>query len=152
MPIFGCNCLLVRSDGIQNRTETINVMRWECDSFGHSINESPQYDFGCSPRGIALFQFLDRCGFLTKVIIMFVKRPKHAIERSEKNSFDPSAGPYIALDEPTEIVHVNVPITQLFFEGRGAWNRQDVGRCNWQDVQRSRFGDGGISCEGSFWR
>ena len=48
---------------------------------------------------------------------MIVERPKHMIERSEKNSFDPSAGPCIALDEPTEIVHVNVPIRQRFLKG-----------------------------------
>ena len=59
---------------------------------------------------------------MTKFVIVFVERPKHVIKRSEKNYFDPSAGPYIALDKPAEIVHLNDPVTQRVFEGSGAWN------------------------------
>ena len=86
-------------------------MWWERDSFRRSINEPYQDDFGCSPCGIALLQFLERSGLLTKGGIVIVKRSKHSIERAEKNSFYPSACPYIALDEPAKVVHVNIPVT-----------------------------------------
>ena len=56
-------------------------------------------------------------GFLTKYVIVFVERPKHAIERSENNTFSPSAGPYIALNQTAEIVDVNVPVTHFFLKG-----------------------------------
>ena len=98
MPIFGSNGFLVRGDEMQNLAEAINAMRWKFDSFRGSIDEPPQDNFGSSPRDIALFQFLDRGRFLTKFVIVFVERPKHAIERSEKNTFYPSAGSYIALN------------------------------------------------------
>ena len=91
--------------------ETINAMWWERDSFCRSINEPPQDDFGCSPRGISLLHFLDRSGFLTKGGIVIIKGSKHAIEQAEKNLFDLMAGPYIPLDEPAKIVHVNIPVT-----------------------------------------
>ena len=111
MPILRSNCPLVGSDGFHNLTETINAMRWEHDSFCRSINEPPQDYFECSPRGIALFHFLDRSyRFLTKCGIVIVKRPKRAIEQAEKNLFDPTSGPYIALYEPAKIVHVNIPV------------------------------------------
>ena len=131
VPIFGSNGFLVRGNGMQNLTEAINTMRWKCDSFRGSVNEPPQYNFWCSPRGISLLLiFFDRGGFLTKFVIVFVKRPKHAIKQSEKNMFYPSVGPYIALNVPAKIIHINVPVTQQFFEGKGTWDWRDVGRCN----------------------
>ena len=110
MPILRSNCPLVGSDGFWNFMEPINAMRWERASFCRSTNEPPQDDFGCSSRGIALLHFLDRCGFLKKGAIVIAKRPKHAIEQAEKNSFDPTSGPYIALYEPTKIVQVDIPV------------------------------------------
>ena len=110
MPIVRSNRTLVGRNGFQNFMETINSMRWERDSFCRGINEPPQDDFGCSPRGIALFHFLDRCGFLTKGCIEIVKRLKHAIEQAEKNPFDPTSGLSIALYKPAKVIHVNIPV------------------------------------------
>ena len=111
MPIFRSNRPLVRGNGFQNVTETINVMWWEHDGFRLSINEPPQDDFGFSPYGISLLHFFDRSGLMTKAGILIVKRSKHSIERAEKNLFYPSTCPYIALDETAKVVHVNIPVT-----------------------------------------
>ena len=48
--------------------------------------------------------------FLSKGCIGIVEWAKHSIEGAEKDLFDPSAGPLVALHETAKIVHVNIPI------------------------------------------
>ena len=86
-------------------------MMWrEWDSFCRGINEPSQNYFRCSPSGITLLHLFDRRRFPTKGFIGIVERAKHSIEQAEKNSFDPSVGPLVALHETAKIVQVDIPV------------------------------------------